>query len=277
MNCDGLSRKDVAMRVACMLASSVDSVLGSSVIGDTHVKKVFGVDEVFTDIDVKLNSLIKERLFELTGADCIVGEEDGASNLEDIESFWLVDPIDGTRSFIDGVFGCSAMVSLVESGVPVLSVVYDFNKKELFSIIRNLGVFAVEKNALIPVRRPDDVSKGVIWNRYSNNVLRDMIMDKMKNTDFYEVESTGLRALSLYLGKGSIFVSLPGSAKIWDTAPAAIIMGLVSGMYTDIHGETLSHSLQSLSQERGAVASVGVDHDTVLSAVNDYISMQSDN
>ena len=260
-----------------MLSSSVDSVLGSSIIGDTHVKKVFGVDEVFTDIDVKLNSLIKERLFELTGADCIVGEEDGAGNLEEKESFWLVDPIDGTRSFIDGVFGCSAMVSLVESGAPVLSVVYDFNKKELFSIINGLGVFVVEKDTLIPVHRPDDVSKGVIWNRYSDNALRNIIMETTNNDDFYEVESTGLRAVSLYLGKGSIFVSLPGSAKIWDTAPAAIIMSLVSGKYTDIYGETLSHSLQSLSQARGAVASVGVDHDTVLKAVNDYITMQNDN
>lgn len=52
----------------------------------------------------------------------ILGEEFGSENL-DAETFWVVDPIDGTRSFISGMPLFGMLLGLVDQGKPVLGIV----------------------------------------------------------------------------------------------------------------------------------------------------------
>src|SRR5258706_14870532 len=55
-----------------------------------------------TDADIAANQLITKALKKLTPDIPIIAEEDEEMGAENHELFWLVDPLDGTRSFVKG-------------------------------------------------------------------------------------------------------------------------------------------------------------------------------
>jgi inositol-phosphate phosphatase / L-galactose 1-phosphate phosphatase / histidinol-phosphatase len=74
-----------------------------------------------TQADREAEAAIRELLGERRPADGVIGEEYGAER-EDAERVWVLDPIDGTRSFIGGrpIFG--TLIALLVAGRPVLGV-----------------------------------------------------------------------------------------------------------------------------------------------------------
>lgn len=50
-------------------------------------------------------------------------------------TFWVVDPLDGTFNFSRGVPLCGVSIALIDRKEPVLGVIYDFNRNELFSAL----------------------------------------------------------------------------------------------------------------------------------------------
>ncbi len=70
------------------------------------------------EAEAALRSLIEKRF----PSDGILGEEHGSARI-DAERVWVLDPIDGTKSFISGVPLFGTLIALVERGVPVLGVI----------------------------------------------------------------------------------------------------------------------------------------------------------
>lgn len=93
-----------------------------------------------TYLDVKVETAIKQHLAELYPHIGFHGEE-----TEDIPSqsgaLWIVDPIDGTSSFIHGLPYCTNMAGLVIDGETVASVIYQFPTDELFTAIKGKGAY----------------------------------------------------------------------------------------------------------------------------------------
>jgi 3'(2'), 5'-bisphosphate nucleotidase len=76
-----------------------------------------------TDADVACDALIRSGLSRL-GSIPIVSEETAASHDSTHASFWLVDPLDGTKEYIRGSGEFTVNIALVESGRTVLGVVH---------------------------------------------------------------------------------------------------------------------------------------------------------
>lgn len=93
-----------------------------------------------TALDIKVELAIKERLqtefpeigFHGEETDDVVGSEDAT---------WIVDPIDGTSSFVHGLPYCTNMAGLVVGGETVASVIYQFPTDELFTAIKGEGAY----------------------------------------------------------------------------------------------------------------------------------------
>lgn len=76
-----------------------------------------------TEIDRAVESLLRERLRETFPDHAILGEEYGAEGGQDAPT-WVVDPIDGTRSFITGWPIWGTLLALTEGGQPKLGVLH---------------------------------------------------------------------------------------------------------------------------------------------------------
>jgi inositol-phosphate phosphatase/L-galactose 1-phosphate phosphatase/histidinol-phosphatase len=107
------------------LAAHLADVAGGVV--RRYYRTPFAVDDKadnspVTIADREAEAAIREVLTVLRPGDGIVGEEHGTTN-GDADWLWVIDPIDGTKSFITGrpIFG--TLIALLYQGVPVLGVI----------------------------------------------------------------------------------------------------------------------------------------------------------
>ena len=96
------------------------------------------VNNPVTTADFEANNMIKEILMDDNNSFGWLSEEtvDSKERLEN-ENVWVVDPIDGTKEFIEGVPHFSISIGMVRLGKPVICVIYNPAKNELIEIHSN--------------------------------------------------------------------------------------------------------------------------------------------
>ncbi len=92
-----------------------------------------------TVYDVKVEQTLRDRLAKAFPEMGFEGEETGRSGNAD--TYWLVDPIDGTSSFIRGLPFSTNMAALVHDGYVIAAVVYDFLNDFLYTAIKGQGAY----------------------------------------------------------------------------------------------------------------------------------------
>jgi len=90
------------------------------------VKPMYKVDDSpVTDADIKANQHIVQALQQLTPDIPIVSEEGKLDHIpKTTQSFWLVDPLDGTKDFLEHNDEFTVNIALISDARPVLGVVY---------------------------------------------------------------------------------------------------------------------------------------------------------
>jgi fructose-1,6-bisphosphatase/inositol monophosphatase family enzyme len=230
-----------------------------------------GIEEVVTNVDVELNRYIDRRITEKYGNDLIVGEEikiDFAGKNKN--RTWLIDPIDGTRSFVNSINGYSLMISFLVDLKPQFAIIHNINTAETVLVKRGHGIFLVSGNEQRQIIPPLETNNNLIWNPFLKSQLKPFLLKKLELSSVYEIESTGLRAISMAKGYGKLFLSLPRSSKIWDTAPAALILSEIGGQYTDLTGEALAFNPETPLNSKGAIATLGLDHHEAIKIIDQY-------
>ncbi|MDO6461401.1 histidinol-phosphatase [Granulosicoccaceae sp. 1_MG-2023] len=79
-------------------------------------------DSPVTRADRETEALIREAIATTFPADGFFGEETGKS-LSDAQRQWIIDPIDGTGSYVCGVPLFSTLIALLDEGKPVLGLI----------------------------------------------------------------------------------------------------------------------------------------------------------
>jgi fructose-1,6-bisphosphatase/inositol monophosphatase family enzyme len=92
-----------------------------------------------TVYDVKVEEALKKALLDAFPDTGFEGEETGVSGNRD--TYWLVDPIDGTSSFIRGLPFCTNMAALVQDEVVIAAVIYDFVNDVTYTAQKGKGAF----------------------------------------------------------------------------------------------------------------------------------------
>lgn len=94
-----------------------------------------------TSADLAVNSMLRQSLSSAFPDDGWLSEEtpDAADRLHK-HRVWVVDPIDGTRSFLRGVPEFCLSVALVDQGLPMVAAIYNPSTGEFFSAIRGQGL-----------------------------------------------------------------------------------------------------------------------------------------
>jgi len=93
-----------------------------------------------TRLDVEVETMLKERLAEHFPHIGFHGEET-EDTLSSSNSTWIIDPIDGTSSFIHGLPYCTNMAGLVVDGETVAAVIYQFVTDDMYTAAKGGGAF----------------------------------------------------------------------------------------------------------------------------------------
>lgn len=96
--------------------------------------------DLVTEVDRKVEDHLRERLGKDFPEHAIVGEERGESG-SNSQHCWIIDPIDGTVSFVHGLPGYSVSLAYQENSTTVAGVVYAPELQQLFSAEKGAGSY----------------------------------------------------------------------------------------------------------------------------------------
>jgi len=115
--------------------------------------------DVVSIADRALEDFIRAELAARFPEDGLLGEEGGGDGL-DARLLWVIDPIDGTACFLNGLHNWCVSIGLMLDGVPVLGAIADPNHGELFHARRGQGAYVGDKRLQAHVARK--VSDGLL-------------------------------------------------------------------------------------------------------------------
>jgi len=188
----------------------------------------------------------------------ILSEESGflnSSNTSATQEFrWIIDPLDGSVNYARGIPLGSVSIALWSQEEPVLGVVYDFYRDELFKGI--VGKCAYLNNNAIQVSIVAEKSKGIICTGfpvsmdYDDNSLQQFI-DYVKV--FKKVRLLGSAALSLaYIAAGRADIYCEKNIKIWDVAAGLALVRSAGGALQ--YYRTKSNTVYYVQASNGLIA-----------------------
>jgi myo-inositol-1(or 4)-monophosphatase len=213
--------KDAAKAAGKLLDENKKDLNQSIYSSDTDIK---------LKADVEAEDLIKSILSSRSNFP-ILAEESGKSKNELKETFWVVDPLDGTANYTRDIPLCCVSIALMHNMEPVIGVVYDFNNNNLYE-----GSFEGEAKLNESVIEVSDVNKpkeGILITGLPNNTdYSDLALLKMVK-DFQEwrkVRMIGSAAIaSCYIASAKADVYKEFGTYLWDVAAGAAIVNAAGG------------------------------------------------
>src|SRR6056297_2495307 len=130
-------------------------------------------DSPVTAADEAADALISERLRAAFPDVALVTEEQAGSHAIEARTFLIVDPLDGTKEFVNRRGDFTVNIALVEDGVPTLGVVFAPAKARLFytgtaGAIEETGEFDTDRTGVrkpISVAKPDNEALRVVASK----------------------------------------------------------------------------------------------------------------
>ncbi|MFN3135479.1 MAG: inositol monophosphatase family protein [Candidatus Kryptonium sp.] len=223
-----------------------------------------------TDADIDSNGILMDKIKLVFPDDGWLSEEtvDDEARLEK-ERIWIVDPLDGTEEFLEGIPMFSISLALVENKVPILGVVYNPVSKELYFGVRGKGAYRLrggELNGVFSKERefqdfliksknsPSSLEMStVILSRKEINNVKLIREIALKFKDVKYAGGIAYKIVSVAGGFADAVVSVYNKSE-WDLAGAHIIAEEAGLKVTDSYGENLYYNERDVRRKGVIVA-----------------------
>ena len=194
-----------------------------------------------TNGDLEVNKIITNKIKKLTSEIPIVSEE-SSLNKENrsLNTFWLVDPIDGTYDYIHKKDEFTINAALIIDKKPELGIIYAPAKKRLFYTYGKNMSFEKTKNEEKILNCKKITKEGVVKAvSYSNN-LKPIIQEfhkKFKVTEYTKMKSS-FKFCVVATGEFDLYIAEPRASE-WDIAAGHAILQNAGGLVTDFDGNEI--------------------------------------
>ena len=201
-------------------------------------------DSPLTLADTKAQEFIDAALRAIDPNILIVGEENSKPDVKNKNIFWLVDPVDGTKEFVEGSGQYTVNVALIENNKPVLGIVYAPVTGMLYASHGEGTAIKwsedSDKERNIRVREPS--GKGLIIVSSKSHGKGDKLEAFLENYKIQKREQRGssLKMCLIAEGKADMYPRF-GPTCEWDTAAAHAILNDAGGCITDFNGNALPY------------------------------------
>jgi 3'(2'), 5'-bisphosphate nucleotidase len=230
-----------------------------------------GHDDPVTAADHAANEMLVRELHHYFPDDAVLSEEfpDDLSRLSK-DRVWMVDPMDGTKQFIEHIGEFAVMIGLAVEGEAKLGVVYHPSPDRMYYAAPGIGAFVEEKwtTKRLRVLDPGDITKTTVaLSRSHHSPTVDLICKRMGVTQQIRHGSVGLKFGLIAEGRAHFYIHLGGRTNQWDTCGPEAILREAGGRITDIVGEPLKYNQSEIHNLHGIVASNGAIHNQILETI----------
>ncbi|MCY4050683.1 MAG: 3'(2'),5'-bisphosphate nucleotidase CysQ [Gammaproteobacteria bacterium] len=203
-----------------------------------------------TMADLHSHKFILTSLQELTPDIPILSEESSPEihrQRINWSTLWLVDPLDGTKGFVQGNGEFTVNIALIQDSKPILGVVYTPVRNLLQYAALGVGAFCVDaQNKCRPIqtREISDQLVVVVSSRSIQDANLNRFISKLK-LHFSQVETyplgSSLKFCLLADGLADIYPRF-GPTSEWDTAAAQCILEVAGGKIQNAEGNSLEYN-----------------------------------
>ena len=188
-------------------------------------------DSPVTAADEAADAIISAGLAAAFPEAAVVTEEQSATHDLDVSSFFIVDPLDGTKEFVQRRGDFTVNIAWVEDGVPVRGVVYAPAKDRLFwtrgdgRTVEETGPFAKDKvgeTRAISVSEPDNSALLVVASKSHRDQATDDYIGKYNVADMRSAGSS-LKFCLVATGEADLYRRV-GRTMEWDTAAGHAVL-----------------------------------------------------
>ncbi|KAK7196241.1 myo-inositol-1(or 4)-monophosphatase 1 [Novymonas esmeraldas] len=230
---------DLAIRAAHTAASIINRAVdarGSSCI--EAQSKTNGADLV-TQQDKMCEEEVLNILRVGTPSYAILSEESNSATVLGDGPTWIVDPIDGTASFVHGLFDCCVSVALAVRKEPVLGVVCAPRLQEVFTAVKDRGAFS--NGQRIHVSSATSLTESVVLLHHgydrSDAAVRSMLamQAELAKVPVHALRCNGSAALDMcFVAAGRAELYWEVGVHAWDVAAGAVIVREAGGVVHDV-------------------------------------------
>ncbi len=182
--------------------------------------------------DISSENLIKEIIKNKSNYH-ILAEESGKSSDNLGDTFWVIDPLDGTANYNRDIPICCVSIGMVTDLKPVLGVIYDFNNDELYvgDCINKIATLNNETIHVSDICNKDDgiVVTGLPFNTdYSDASLQKLVSDMQVWKKTRMIGSAAIA--SCYIASGKAEMYKEKGIYLWDIVAGAAIVESAGGL-----------------------------------------------
>lgn len=255
---------ETALRAARSASARIIELSGPGVEVRYKAKNdpVTAADEAATQV------ILKHLAEHFPGDPVLIEERKDDRRRLGADRVWIVDPLDGTREFIDRIPEFCVMIGLVEKGVPVLGVVLIPLTGTAFVGVRGAGARRIDRErheSLLSMEPAPSVSQMRLV--VSRSHRSEKITQAMK---LLEIErevpsgSVGVKVSKMILGQADLYIHLGPGIKLWDACAPDAILGAAGGVMTDPAGHPIDYTAEDVHCSTGLLASGGTHHDELV-------------
>lgn len=189
--------------------------------------------------DIEVSNFIYNNINNLAFGFPIICEEQGYVEIEDSRNFWLIDPIDGTSSYINNKDSFTINIALIIDNAPLLGFILQPTLMKLYyTSFKNELIIEVDgiKQTINP--RHDNKKIAIVSSNHFNNRTERYL----KSNNFDEVIALASSIKLCYLAEGIADIYPKFSTTMeWDIAAGHAIVNISGGKIEDIEGKELSY------------------------------------
>ena len=219
---------------------------------DDYEIKEKGYHNPVTTADNEADSYLKSTLMSARPQYGWLSEETvDSKNRLNKEKVWIVDPLDGTKEFIEGVPQFVVSIALVEKGIPIIGVLHNPVTKETFHAAKGEGAYLNQGQYRCSIK--DSTRDMVILN--SRSETRRGLWEPYKK-HFKELRPIGSVAYKMGLtaiGKADIFATLRPKNE-WDICAGTCLINEAGGKVINLNGKDITFNNQKTLIEPGLIA-----------------------
>jgi myo-inositol-1(or 4)-monophosphatase len=210
--------------------------------GTFKVTSKDGRNDLVTEADHAAEKAIFDVIQKHYPEHFILGEETGEIKTNS-EHKWIVDPIDGTINFANGIPICCVSIAIEKEGEIILGAVYNPFMNEFFIAEKGSGAFLNDKK--ISVSQKDDVTKSCLVTGFPYTYLDTpngplQVFEKLIRKAI-PVRRLGSAALDLcWVAAGRFDGFYEHKLQPWDAAAGYLIVKEAGGIVTNFAGEKYS-------------------------------------
>lgn len=188
-----------------------------------------------TEADHRAEEIIRKEIKKLFPGHGIIGEEFGVEN-ENSDIVWVIDPIDGTQSFIHGFPIYTTLIGVLIDGEPKAGIIYAPALNEMVYAAKGSGCFL--NGQRVTVRECENLNEATFLTTDVNHIYEykfgKPFEELLKSIRIHRTWGDAYGHLMVAAGRADIMFD--PVLKIWDAVALLPVITEAGGHFSDVHG-----------------------------------------